>query len=158
MNVVCEAQGGSPRSPETQEPSSPVHLSPRPEEEFLEEVYELLRTIRDPEYPFLIGDLLAIERRNINVTTSEKGENVIDIEWTPMRARKVWAVKVSLAMIYKLEKTLSKYRKVKVNVLLKDQKGSRTWDEINKQLHDKERVASAWENEKTLSWLEFMIA
>eukprot|EP01017_Pseudomicrothorax_dubius_P029365 TRINITY_DN3562_c0_g3_i1.p1 TRINITY_DN3562_c0_g3~~TRINITY_DN3562_c0_g3_i1.p1 ORF type:complete len:163 (+),score=15.75 TRINITY_DN3562_c0_g3_i1:126-614(+) len=122
------------------------------------EIYECIRTIRDPEYPFLIGDLQAIRKEDICIETSDRGQLGIQITWNPMRKNQIWAVKVSLAIVYKLTQKKRLFTHVKVQIGIRDQAGKHKWDLINKQISDKERVSSAFENPKTRSWLDFMTA
>lgn len=125
-----------------------------------EEVFDLIRSIRDPEKEATLEELLVVRREDVSVgprLESPVHPSVISTDLCP-HSEPVYAVAVGitptvthcslatligLCVLVRLEENL--YFRHKLVVRLKE--GSHdTPDEVNKQLNDKERVAAAMEN------------
>ena len=108
------------------------------------EVFDLLRSIKDPEHPNTLEQLRVIEPGNITVDDSR---NYIKVQFTPTVPHCSMTALIGLCIRVKLARCLSKRFKVDVIVT----PGSHDQEVgVNKQLNDKERVAAALENDRML--------
>ncbi|KAL7735080.1 hypothetical protein ACLKA6_002048 [Drosophila palustris] len=109
-----------------------------------ETIYDLLRTIRDPEKPCTLEDLNVIYEDGIFVMTPTKSNvSVVRIEFNPTVPHCSLATLIGLCIRVKVERGLP--HNIKLDIYIK--KGAhQTEEEINKQINDKERIAAAMEN------------
>ncbi|XP_018303358.1 MIP18 family protein CG30152 isoform X1 [Mycetomoellerius zeteki] len=112
--------------------------------ELKESVYDLLRTIKDPEKPQTLEQLDVVYEDCIKVCHSTPGGiSVIRVEFNPTVPHCSLATLIGLCIRIKLERQLS--ASFKLDIYIK--KGAHsTEQEINKQINDKERIAAAMEN------------
>ncbi|KAG5306379.1 GALL1 protein, partial [Pseudoatta argentina] len=112
--------------------------------ELKESVYDLLRTIKDPEKPQTLEQLDVVYEDCIKVCHSTPGGvSVIRVEFNPTVPHCSLATLIGLCIRVKLERQLS--ASFKLDIYIK--KGAHsTEQEINKQINDKERIAAAMEN------------
>ncbi|XP_062129089.1 MIP18 family protein galla-1 [Drosophila sulfurigaster albostrigata] len=109
-----------------------------------ETIYDLLRTIRDPEKPCTLEDLNVIYEDGIFVMQPTRSNvSVVRIEFNPTVPHCSLATLIGLCIRVKVERGLP--HNIKLDIYIK--KGAhQTEEEINKQINDKERIAAAMEN------------
>lgn len=113
-----------------------------------EEVFQLVRTIMDPEHPNTLEQLNVVNAQDIVVDDAARRVRVL---FTPTVPHCSMTTLIGLCIRVKLQKCLSSKYKVDVKVA----PGTHNQEvEVNKQLGDKERVAAALES-KGLSELVF---
>ncbi|KAJ1523451.1 hypothetical protein ONE63_001308 [Megalurothrips usitatus] len=104
------------------------------------EIFDLIRSINDPEHPLSLEELNVVEERLIEV---DNKRNSIDVMFTPTIPHCSMATLIGLCIRVQLLRTLPPRFKVSVKI----SPGTHATEEaINKQLADKERVAAALEN------------
>ncbi|KAK2588707.1 hypothetical protein KPH14_001597 [Odynerus spinipes] len=114
------------------------------DEELKESVYDLLRTIKDPEKPQTLEQLDIIYEDCVNICQSTpSGIAVIRVEFNPTVPHCSLATLIGLCIRVKLERHLVAV--FKLDIFIKEGTHS-TEQEINKQINDKERIAAAMEN------------
>ncbi|KAJ8931599.1 hypothetical protein NQ314_015461, partial [Rhamnusium bicolor] len=90
--------------------------------ELRDTVYDLIRTIKDPEKPNTLEELSVVYEEGIKVSEPTSGKiNVVRVEFNPTVPHCSLATLIGLCIRIKLER-------------------------INKQVNDKERIAAAMEN------------
>ena len=108
------------------------------------EVFDLIRSLHDPEHPLTLEQLNVLCEENIEV---DDAHNKIVVKFTPTIPHCSMATLIGLSIRVKLLRSLPTRFKVTVKIY----PGShQTEDAINKQLNDKERVAAALENQHLL--------
>ncbi|CAK9818348.1 MIP18 family protein galla-1 [Anthophora plagiata] len=112
--------------------------------ELKESVYDLLRTIKDPEKPQTLEQLDVVYEDCVEISSqTPKGVSVIHIEFNPTVPHCSLATLIGLCIRVKLERHLVALFKLDIYI----KKGAHsTEEEINKQINDKERIAAAMEN------------
>uniref|UniRef100_A0A2K6ABD0 Cytosolic iron-sulfur assembly component 2A n=1 Tax=Mandrillus leucophaeus TaxID=9568 RepID=A0A2K6ABD0_MANLE len=100
---------------------------PRIMEEKALEVYDLIRTIRDPEKPNTLEELEVVSESCVEVQEINEEEYLVIIRFTPTVPHCSLATLIGLCLRVKLQRCLPFKHK-------------------NKQINDKERVAAAMEN------------
>ena len=108
------------------------------------EVFEMIRSIKDPEHPHTLEQLRVAQRSLIRVD-DERGR--VDVNFTPTIPHCSMATLIGLSIRVQLLRSLPTRFKVDVNVTPGMHVNER---DVNKQLNDKERVAAALENDKLL--------
>ncbi|TFK27337.1 FAM96B protein, partial [Coprinopsis marcescibilis] len=114
------------------------------------EIFDLIRSIYDPEHPNTLEELRVVSAPQITV-----GDNRIKVEFTPTVPHCGMSTLIGLSIRVRLLRSLpSRY---KVDIVLKP--GShQSENSVNKQLNDKERVAAALENPALLDTVEKCLA
>jgi len=111
------------------------------------DIYDQIRTIRDPEKPENLEELSVVLEEGVHVYPLNGRNNnkfIANIEFVPTVPHCHLATLIGLCIRTKLERTLVPGQ-VKLEITLKE--GSHnTEEDINKQINDKERVAAAMEN------------
>ncbi|XP_066591407.1 MIP18 family protein galla-1 [Prorops nasuta] len=109
-----------------------------------ESVYDLLRTIKDPEKPQTLEQLDVVYEDCVNICKSTpNGVSVIRVEFNPTVPHCSLATLIGLCIRVKLERQLVALFKLDIYV----KEGAHSTEmEINKQINDKERIAAAMEN------------
>ncbi|XP_056902643.1 cytosolic iron-sulfur assembly component 2B [Takifugu flavidus] len=108
------------------------------------EIFDLIRTINDPEHPLSLEELNVVEQVRVKVNDSE---STVDIEFTPTIPHCSMATLIGLSIKVKLLRCLPSRFKIDVHIT----PGTHASEEaVNKQLADKERVAAALENSSLL--------
>ena len=110
------------------------------------DIYDQIRTIRDPEKPENLEELSVVLEEGVHVYPLNGRNNkfIANIEFVPTVPHCHLATLIGLCIRTKLERTLVPGQ-VKLEITVKE--GSHnTEQDINKQINDKERVAAAMEN------------
>lgn len=110
--------------------------------ELKESVYDLLRTIKDPEKPQTLEDLSVVYEHCVDVRSASNC-SIIRVEFNPTVPHCSLATLIGLCIRIKLERNLT--ARFKLDIFIKEGAHS-TEEEINKQINDKERIAAAMEN------------
>ena len=108
------------------------------------EVFELIRTIKDPEHPISLEQLYVIQLKNIKV---DDKNNTVVVFFTPTIPNCTQSAVIGLCIRTKLMRCLPSRMKFKVLITPGTHESE---DTLNKQFNDKERVAAALENEALL--------
>lgn len=104
------------------------------------DVYELIRSIKDPEFPLTLEDLNVVEESYVFV---DNDNNIAKVSFKPTIDHCSMVTVIGLAIKVKLLRSLPKRFKIDVYIV----PGTHNTEEaVNKQLADKERVAAALEN------------
>jgi metal-sulfur cluster biosynthetic enzyme len=107
-----------------------------------EEIWLLIRTIHDPEYPYTLNQLRVVSPNWIRVFEAQK---TIWIQFTPTIAHCALSSLIGLSIRLKILQDFIVDPAWKLHVTLTP--GSHNIEtEINKQINDKERVSAAMEN------------
>ncbi len=107
------------------------------------EIYDIVKTIIDPEHPLTLEQLNIVSPENITVKNTH-----IKVYFTPTIPNCSMSTLIGLVIKVKLLNTVSS--KYKVDVYVEPGKHY-TEDAINKQLNDKERVYAALESDSLKS-------
>ncbi|XP_042218301.1 cytosolic iron-sulfur assembly component 2A-like isoform X2 [Homarus americanus] len=106
-------------------------------------VYDLLRTVRDPEKDATLEDLEVIREEGIKVTRLNNDKFLIKIEFVPTVPHCSLATLIGLCVRVKLSRSLPYPFKADICIA----PGTHNTElDVNKQINDKERVAAALEN------------
>jgi metal-sulfur cluster biosynthetic enzyme len=126
-----------------------------------EEVFDFIRTIKDPEHPYSLEQLRVVSEGAINVQwmreidprLSEDDDRVlVTVQFQPTVAHCSLATLIGLCIRYCVLKNFD-HLPIKLDLLVTP--GSHTTeDEINRQVNDKERVCAALENPIMLEQLK----
>ncbi|KAG0222266.1 Mitotic spindle-associated MMXD complex subunit MIP18 [Actinomortierella wolfii] len=109
-----------------------------------QEVFDLIRSISDPEHPLSLEQLNVTQLEHIQV--DDEGNRVL-VEFTPTIPHCSMATLIGLCIRVRLLRCLPSRFKVDISV----RKGTHQSEHaVNKQLNDKERVAAALENSHLL--------
>ncbi|KAG8761157.1 Cytosolic iron-sulfur assembly component 2B [Ceratobasidium sp. 428] len=110
------------------------------------EIFDLLRSINDPEHPLTLEQLKVVSEEQITVSP-----NHVLIRFTPTIPHCSMATLIGLSMRVRLLRSLP--NRYKVDIMI--QEGThQSENAVNKQLNDKERVAAALENSHLLGVVE----
>lgn len=105
-----------------------------------EEVFDLLRKVRDPEHPLSLEELNVVRKEHITV---DDANSLVVVVFTPTVPHCSMSTLIGLCLRVKLLRSLPIRFKVDIFV----EPGSHVSEQqVNKQLNDKERVAAALEN------------
>ena len=110
------------------------------------DIYDQIRTIRDPEKPENLEELSVVLEECVHVYPLNGRNNkfIANIEFVPTVPHCHLATLIGLCIRTKLERTLVPGQ-VKLEITVKEGSHNAEQD-INKQINDKERVAAAMEN------------
>ncbi|KAG8834679.1 hypothetical protein FRC17_007764 [Serendipita sp. 399] len=115
-----------------------------------EEIFDLIRSINDPEHPHTLENLMVVSQKQIRIN-----ENLVEVEFTPTVPHCGMATIIGLCIRVRLLRSLP--NRFKVDITIK--KGThQSENAVNKQLNDKERVAAALENPNLLEVIEQCLA
>ncbi|SBT74666.1 conserved Plasmodium protein, unknown function [Plasmodium malariae] len=106
----------------------------------VDDIFDLLRDIKDPEYSYTLENLKIIEKKNIHINLEEK---MITVYFTPTIPNCSLATLIGLMISIKLQYSLSNNFKTNIYIYPGSHNSEHS---INKQLNDKERIAAAIEN------------
>ncbi|KAG9280844.1 cytosolic iron-sulfur assembly component 2A [Astyanax mexicanus] len=119
-----------------------VQRTKKMEEKALE-VYDVIRTIRDPEKPNTLEELDVVTEKCVEVQDLGDDEYLIIIKFSPTVPHCSLATLIGLCLQVKLQRCLPFKHKLEIYIT----EGTHSTEEdINKQINDKERVAAAMEN------------
>ncbi|XP_065064203.1 cytosolic iron-sulfur assembly component 2B-like [Rhopilema esculentum] len=108
------------------------------------EIFDIIRSINDPEHPLTLEELNVVDESNIEV---DDDNNYVKVMFTPTIPHCSMATLIGLAIRVMLLRSLPDRFKVDVQLT----PGSHASEAaVNKQLADKERVAAALENSSLL--------
>ncbi|KAM6500915.1 FAM96B protein [Amanita muscaria] len=111
-----------------------------------EEVFDLIRSIYDPEHPNTLEELRVVSAPQISIK-----QDYIKVEFTPTVPHCGMSTLIGLTIRVRLLRSLPS--RFKVDIYLKP--GSHQSEHaVNKQLNDKERVAAALENPALVETVE----
>ncbi|EMC94998.1 hypothetical protein BAUCODRAFT_140220 [Baudoinia panamericana UAMH 10762] len=149
----------SPADPLAPPVASDSTLSDDEREEIDEqEVYDLISTISDPEHPLSLGSLGVVTLDDIAIIPPASPRSRISsvrVLITPTTSACSLTTVIGLGVKVRLLNALPP--RFRVDVRIKEGT-SRTADEVNKQLGDKERVAAAMENRSLVNVVNNMLA
>ncbi|XP_007906073.1 cytosolic iron-sulfur assembly component 2B [Callorhinchus milii] len=108
------------------------------------EIFDLIRSINDPEHPLSLEELNVVEPVRVHVNDEE---STVTVAFTPTIPHCSMATLIGLSIKVKLLRSLPERFKVDVHIT----PGTHASEQaVNKQLADKERVAAALENSHLL--------
>ncbi|XP_053128109.1 cytosolic iron-sulfur assembly component 2A [Hemicordylus capensis] len=107
------------------------------------EVYDIIRTIRDPEKPNTLEELDVVTESCVEVHETDEDEFLVTIRFTPTVPHCSLATLIGLCLRIKLQRCLPFKHKLEIYI---SEGAHSTEEDINKQINDKERVAAAMEN------------
>ncbi|XP_036371785.1 cytosolic iron-sulfur assembly component 2B [Megalops cyprinoides] len=108
------------------------------------EIFDLIRSINDPEHPLSLEELNVVEQVRVRVNDPE---STVSVEFTPTIPHCSMATLIGLSIKVKLLRSLPDRFKIDVHITPGTHASE---DAVNKQLADKERVAAALENSQLL--------
>ena len=109
------------------------------------EIFEMIRSIKDPEHPHTLEQLRVAQHDLIDV---DDARGLVSVHFTPTLPHCSMATLIGLCIRVKLLRSLPTRFKIDVNVTPGTHASEAA---VNKQLNDKERVAAALENDNLLS-------
>uniref|UniRef100_A0A7S2AZ41 MIP18 family-like domain-containing protein n=1 Tax=Pycnococcus provasolii TaxID=41880 RepID=A0A7S2AZ41_9CHLO len=116
------------------------------------DVFELLRTIVDPEHPHTLEELGVVKEEDIVVTdVSSTRKHSVNVHFTPTVPHCSMATLIGLCIRVRLLREMPSTFKLDVAVAAGTHASEMA---INKQLADKERVAAALENPGMMEMVE----
>ncbi|XP_044135278.1 cytosolic iron-sulfur assembly component 2A [Bufo gargarizans] len=107
------------------------------------EVYDVIRSIRDPEKPSTLEDLEVVSESCVTVEELDEECFLVIIRFTPTVPHCSLATLIGLCLRVKLQRCLSFKHKLEIYI---SEGTHSTEEDINKQINDKERVSAAMEN------------
>ncbi|XP_040270294.1 cytosolic iron-sulfur assembly component 2A [Bufo bufo] len=107
------------------------------------EVYDIIRSIRDPEKPSTLEDLEVVSESCVTVEDLDEECFLVIIRFTPTVPHCSLATLIGLCLRVKLQRCLSFKHKLEIYI---SEGTHSTEEDINKQINDKERVSAAMEN------------
>ncbi|GAA5919350.1 hypothetical protein JCM1841_004355 [Sporobolomyces salmonicolor] len=111
-----------------------------------DEIFDLIRSISDPEHPLTLEQLAVVSSSQITVSHGKRPR--VLVEFTPTIPHCSMATLIGLSLRVRLLRSLPERFKVDIKV----KEGThQSENAVNKQLNDKERVAAALENSHLLS-------
>ncbi|GAA6000850.1 iron-sulfur cluster assembly protein CIA2 [Rhodotorula paludigena] len=111
-----------------------------------DEIFDLIRSISDPEHPLTLEQLAVVSAPQITVQHGKRPS--VLVEFTPTIPHCSMATLIGLSLRVRLLRSLPERFKVDIKV----KEGThQSENAVNKQLNDKERVAAALENSHLLS-------
>ena len=112
-----------------------------------DEIFDIIRTIQDPEHPLTLAQLNVVNRHHIEVQDNYPHVSLVHVRFTPTIPHCSMATLIGLCIRVKLLRSLPTRFKVKVTI----QPGTHASEAaVGKQLADKERVCAALENQHLL--------
>ena len=123
-----------------------------------QEIYDLISTISDPEHPLSLGSLGVVTLADISIlapSTRQSRISTVRVLVTPTTSACSLTTVIGLGVKVRLMHALPP--RFRIDVRIKEGT-SKTADEVNKQLGDKERVAAAMENRSLISVVGNMLA
>nr|POE49406.1 mip18 family protein [Quercus suber] len=123
-----------------------------------QEVYDLISTISDPEHPLSLGSLGVVKLDDIQILgppSARSRISTVRVLITPTTTACSLTTVIGLGVKVRLVNALPP--RFRVDVRIKEGT-SKTADEVNKQLGDKERVAAAMENRSLVNVVNTMLA
>jgi len=114
-------------------------------------MYDIIKTIRDPEKPSTLEDLNVVYEEGVEVEEISEYFAHVKVFFKPTIKHCSLATLIGLCLHVKLRRNIPSTYKVSVFI----KKGSHnTENEINRQINDKERILAAMENPSLRSVVE----
>mmetsp|Transcript_28726 Transcript_28726/g.66271 ORF Transcript_28726/g.66271 Transcript_28726/m.66271 type:complete len:155 (-) Transcript_28726:205-669(-) len=121
-----------------------------------EDVFDVIRTIKDPEHPYSLEELNVVSEHGVDVRFDEHtGYSNISLNFTPTVPHCSLAILIGLCIRVKCQREL--VGKFKLDIAV-PQGTHQTASEVTRQVNDKERVAAAQENPALMSMVEECVA
>ncbi|CDR88133.1 uncharacterized protein SPSC_03719 [Sporisorium scitamineum] len=123
-----------------------------------QEIYDLIRSITDPEHPLTLEQLAVVNASHITVSHGDEAANKLPhvlLEFTPTIPHCSMATLIGLSLRVRLLRALPNRFKVDIRVRPGTHQSENA---VNKQLNDKERVAAALENSHLFSVVQGCLA
>ncbi|SJX61502.1 uncharacterized protein SRS1_12487 [Sporisorium reilianum f. sp. reilianum] len=123
-----------------------------------QEIYDLIRSITDPEHPLTLEQLAVVNAAHISVSHGDAATNALPhvlLEFTPTIPHCSMATLIGLSLRVRLLRALPDRFKVDIRVRPGTHQSENA---VNKQLNDKERVAAALENAHLFSVVQGCLA
>lgn len=122
---------------------------PTPDPVTVDEIFQIIGNIQDPEHPLTLQQLGVVSKEHITVHGRR-----IEVRFTPTIPHCSMATLIGLTITVKLLRSLCHYK-----ITVKIQPGTHNSENsVNKQLQDKERVCAALENKHLLGVVNKCIA
>uniref|UniRef100_H3CAS1 Cytosolic iron-sulfur assembly component 2A n=2 Tax=Tetraodon nigroviridis TaxID=99883 RepID=H3CAS1_TETNG len=119
------------------------------------EVYDVIRTIRDPEKPNTLEELDVVTEKSVEVRELAEEEFLVTIRFSPTVPHCSLATLIGLCLRIKLQRCLPFRHKLEIYI---SEGTHSTEEDVNKQINDKERVAAAMENPNLREIVEQCVA
>ncbi|SAM78763.1 uncharacterized protein UBRO_02131 [Ustilago bromivora] len=123
-----------------------------------QEIYDLIRSITDPEHPLTLEQLAVVNANHITVSHGDQATNKLPhvlLEFTPTIPHCSMATLIGLSLRVRLLRALPDRFKVDIRVRPGTHQSENA---VNKQLNDKERVAAALENSHLFNVVQACLA
>lgn len=123
-----------------------------------QEIYDLIRSITDPEHPLTLEQLAVVNANHITVSHGDTATNKLPhvlLEFTPTIPHCSMATLIGLSLRVRLLRALPDRFKVDIRVRPGTHQSENA---VNKQLNDKERVAAALENSHLFNVVQACLA
>ncbi|KAJ1039520.1 hypothetical protein NDA10_005343 [Ustilago hordei] len=123
-----------------------------------QEIYDLIRSITDPEHPLTLEQLAVVNANHITVSHGDQARNKLPhvlLEFTPTIPHCSMATLIGLSLRVRLLRALPDRFKVDIRVRAGTHQSENA---VNKQLNDKERVAAALENSHLFNVVQACLA
>ncbi|KDN46471.1 hypothetical protein K437DRAFT_256195 [Tilletiaria anomala UBC 951] len=111
-----------------------------------QEVFDLVRSVSDPEHPLTLEQLAVVNPNHITITKANGFPHIL-LEFTPTIPHCSMSTLIGLSLRVRLMRSLPTHYKLDIRVRPGSHQSERS---VNKQLNDKERVAAALENQHLL--------
>ena len=134
--------------------SAPPRVVSADDEDLLEEIYNFLRSIRDPEHPHTLEQLAVVYDGCVCIEHLPGRRVRIDVQFCPTVPHCSLATIIGLCIRVKL---LRFFPHAKIDIAITPGR-HQTEHEINRQINDKERVAAALENPQLRELVDKLIA
>lgn len=158
FDALAPAYPSLPEDASSPEASSDSDSDAEREEIDEQEVYDLISTISDPEHPLSLGSLGVVKIDDIKIISPASARSrisTVQVLVTPTTSACSLTTVIGLGVKVRLLQSLPP--RFRVDVRIKEGT-SKTADEVNKQLGDKERVAAAMENRSLINVVNNMLA
>lgn len=141
---AMRSSSSPPTSPGSE--SAPHKVFTEDEQIDHQEIYDLIRSITDPEHPLTLEQLAVVNASHITINHGDPSTNSLPhvlLEFTPTIPHCSMATLIGLSLRVRLLRALPDRFKVDIRVRPGTHQSENA---VNKQLNDKERVAAALEN------------
>ncbi|KAM4553127.1 cytosolic iron-sulfur assembly component 2A [Fundulus diaphanus] len=119
------------------------------------DVYDVIRSIRDPEKPNTLEELDVVTEKCVELKELSDDEYLIIIKFSPTVPHCSLATLIGLCIQVKLQRCLPFKHKLEIYI---SEGTHSTEEDINKQINDKERIAAAMENPNLREIVEQCVA
>jgi len=139
MSVPPKFKFSSSKSTTDSKPTKPTSR----DEIDSEEIFDIIRTVQDPEHPNTLEELAVVSLAQVQVSDQLESISTVAVRFTPTIPHCSMATLIGLSLTVKLKRSIPARFKIDVSI----EPGTHASEQsINKQLRDKERVCAALEN------------